>query len=484
MRLRLSAGVRRRVWRLRGQQSQAFNLGVELGLGAVSGGLRVPSAVDGYKTLTERRGDGSMPKCASRLQRAGVRAGLDAVTKWQKAVWKHGKDVEYWQSRVEAALSEGDGLGYAQRRLSAVTQRRDRHRQRGTRRLFRSRKRFEREPSNGAALVFDEHVRVKDGVLVLPGGTRLKLADQGWQPADGWELRGSAQIVDVTPRVTRRTRAQHRKYEARLQLRQPQVLLPLPESREQVDGVDPGAVIPVMVSDGRAFGLPEEAPISAQIKGLKRRRARCTHKSRKWKKLTRRIRVLEARRANRRTDGSRHIAKRVASTEGVRAVASEAKNARQLTRSAKGTKQHPGVNVAQKRGLNRKLSRARFGGIRSDIERACQLRGIRYVPVAAGGSSTTCHRCGSKGTRETQAVFQCSDCGYVGNADYNSANVIGDRGWACLTGTSWRSGRPPSDGRWKGNPANTPQVLPETIPNKPLVDSCQLSTQRYKPHPS
>ncbi len=459
VRLRLSAGTRRRVWRLRSQQNQAFNLGVELGLGAVSGGLRVPSAFDGDKTLTERRGDGSMPNHpVVVLQRPGVRAGLDAVTKWQKAVWKHGKDVEYWQSRVEAALSEGDGLGYAQRRLSAVTQRRDRHRQRGTRRLFRSRKRFEREPSNGAALVFHEHVRVKDGVMVLPGGTRLKLADQGWQPADGWELRGSAQIVDVTPRVTTRTRPKHRKYEARLQLRQPQVLRPLPESREQVVGVDPGAVIPVMVSDGRAFDLPDEETISAQIKGLKRRRARCTYKSRKWNKLTRRIRVLEARRANRRTDASRHIAKQVAATDGIRAVASEAKNARQLTRSAKGTKQHPGVNVAQKRGLNRQLSKARFGGIRTDIERACQLRGVRYVPVAARGSSTTCHRCASKGTRETQAVFQCSGCGYVGNADYNSANVIGDRGWACLNGTSGRSGRPPSDGQLGGKPSQHTSV--------------------------
>ncbi len=306
------------------------------------------------------------------LQRPGVRAGLDAVTKWQKAVWKHGKDVEYWQARAAAAAASGDGDGgYAQRRLAAVTQRRDRHHDQGTHRLFRSRKRFEREPSNGAALVFHEHVRVKDGVMVLPGGTRLKLADQGWRPPDGWELRGAAQIVDVTPRVTRRTRPEHRKYEARLQLRQPQVLRPLPEHRDQVVGVDPGAVIPVMVSDGRAFDLPEEAPISAQIKGLKRRRARCTHKSRQWNKLTRRIRVLETRRANRRTDASRHIAKHVAATDGIRAVASEAKNARQLTRSAKGTKQHPGVNVAQKRGLNRKLSKARFGGIRSDIERAC-----------------------------------------------------------------------------------------------------------------
>ena len=69
--LLLDADTRDKVWVLRGRQRQAYNLGVELGLGSE----RVPSAWSGDKTLTERRRSGDMPTHNQRLQRAGLRRG-------------------------------------------------------------------------------------------------------------------------------------------------------------------------------------------------------------------------------------------------------------------------------------------------------------------------------------------------------------------------------------------------------------------------
>ena len=467
VRLKCSANARRLVWRLRSQQRQAFNLGIEMALAANKSGADVPSAFDAYKILTQKRQDGSMPKRNLRVQRAGLRAGLGAVSKWQEAFQGNESKVGYWEGRVASASDSTyeDALEYSQRKLSVAVQRRDRHAEKGTDRLFRSRKRFEREPSNGAALVFHEGAVVRSGAVVLPGGTVLKIAKKDWKPQDGWEPTGAVQIVDVTPRVTAITRPEHRKYAAHFQLRKDVDLCPLPESADEVLGVDPGVVIPVMVSDGREYHLPDTEELEAEIKELQRARARCTYGSHKYRKLTSRIRALQARKSNLNDNACYHIAKDVATTKKIRAVASEEKNAKQLSSSAKGTAEHPGKRVAQKRGLNRALSKARFGGLRRNIERACAKEGKHYIPVPAAGTSITCHRCGSEGTRETQAVFQCSKDGcYTGNADYNGSNTVGIRAWQ-LIDAARRSGRPSLGGLPGGKPGKRESVT-KTTTNK------------------
>ena len=357
-----------------------------------------------------------------------------------------------------------DALEHSQRKLAAAGQRRRKHLDKGRGRLFRSRKLFEREPSNGAALVFDERALLRSGAVVLPGGASLRLADPGWQPPEGWELTGAVQIVDTTPRVTQATRPEHRKHEAHFQLRREQALAPLPESADGIVGVDAGVAVPVMASDGREFHLPDEDGIAAEVKELQKSRSRCTYGSRMWRRRTRRLRRLEARRANRRTGASRHIAKAIATTDGTTAVGAEAANAKNMISSAKGTAAHPGRNVAQKRGLNRALSRSRYGGIRKDIERACAMHGNHYIPVPYAGTSQICHDCGATGNRETQADFRCHECGWEGNADLNAANTVRNRAWS-QTEVARRLGQSPSDGRPGGKPGQRASAA-KTVPNK------------------
>ena len=83
---RLSPLLLARLWGVRAEQSQAFNLGVELGLAGVEDGGRVPSCFEAFKELTVRRATGAMPsEVPVVLQRGGLGAGFDAVAKWYKA---------------------------------------------------------------------------------------------------------------------------------------------------------------------------------------------------------------------------------------------------------------------------------------------------------------------------------------------------------------------------------------------------------------
>ena len=135
--LLLDAEGRRRVWVLRGRQRQAYNLGVELGLGSE----RVPSAWSGDKTLTERRHSGDMPTHnLLRLQRAGLRRGLAAVDQYRRARFGLEQSVAYWADKATTTDTD-DAVGQrVVRKLSRAEQKLERHVDRGERRLFRRRK--------------------------------------------------------------------------------------------------------------------------------------------------------------------------------------------------------------------------------------------------------------------------------------------------------------------------------------------------------
>ena len=81
----MSDAAKLRVWQLRSEQGQAFNLGVELALASSEKDSKVLSSYDAFKELTVRRRAGVMPTDVTvELQRGGVSAGVDAVTKWQE----------------------------------------------------------------------------------------------------------------------------------------------------------------------------------------------------------------------------------------------------------------------------------------------------------------------------------------------------------------------------------------------------------------
>jgi putative transposase len=131
---------------------------------------------------------------------------------------------------------------------------------------------------------------------------------------------------------------------------------------------------------------------------------------------------LKARDADRRRDWAEKTTTDVARRFDTIRV--EDLNVRAMTRSARGTRECPGTNVAQKRGLNRAISRHGWGLLVARLKHKAVGR-LEFVPAAF--TSQRCSDCGhvAPENRKSQAVFQCVACGAGPcNADVNAARNI------------------------------------------------------------
>ena len=105
-------------------------------------------------------------------------------------------------------------------------------------------------------------------------------------------------------------------------------------------------------------------------------------------------------------------------------IAVEKLNIRNMTRSAAGTVEEPGVNVAQKRGLDREIMTQTWGLIREQLRYKAEWAGREFVEVDPKFTSQLCSRCGLQGKRDGKD-FSCGNCGLKYDADQNAAvNVL------------------------------------------------------------
>jgi predicted RNA-binding Zn-ribbon protein involved in translation (DUF1610 family) len=94
-----------------------------------------------------------------------------------------------------------------------------------------------------------------------------------------------------------------------------------------------------------------------------------------------------------------------------------------MTRSAHGTPAQPGRNVRQKARLNRGILASGWGLL---DRRLMDKAPGRVEKINAMFTSQRCSACGhvAADNRESQALFRCTDCGFVSNADVNAARNI------------------------------------------------------------
>ncbi|MER6829915.1 transposase, partial [Streptosporangium sp. NPDC000563] len=95
-----------------------------------------------------------------------------------------------------------------------------------------------------------------------------------------------------------------------------------------------------------------------------------------------------------------------------------------MVRSARGTIENPGRNVAHKAGLNRSIAGEAWDRTVTLLEYKTRDRGGQVVKVPAPGTSQTCHQCGHRdAANRDKTRFAClnPDCGWVGHADTNAA---------------------------------------------------------------
>ena len=207
---------------------------------------------------------------------------------------------------------------------------------------------------------------------------------------------------------------------------------PLPSQKPPV-AIDRGVALLIADSDGRMVDNPRFAErLQPLIARAQRTVARRKKGSRNQIRARERVAKLQ-RKARRQREHTLHTTSKVyAKNHGTIFV--EALNVKGMTRSAKGTVEEPGVNVAAKAGLNRAILDAGWGRFVEMLRYKAVPEGARVVEVPPAYSSQTCSACGvvDAASRRSQSEFRCTHCGYVDNADVNAAKVLLARGLSVL----------------------------------------------------
>jgi putative transposase len=190
-------------------------------------------------------------------------------------------------------------------------------------------------------------------------------------------------------------------------------------------GLDLGLAATVATSNGELLYCPWLTDGEQQrVRRLERRKARQRKGSNRRQRTKNALARLHARGADRRKDFAEQTSTRLIRQHDV--IAIEDLRVRQMLSSAAGSREQPGVNVAQKRGLNRSISRQAWSLLRRRLQDKAETCDVVVVAVDPRHTSTTCPRCGTidPGSRESQARFHCRHCGHQAHADINAANNI------------------------------------------------------------
>jgi len=194
--------------------------------------------------------------------------------------------------------------------------------------------------------------------------------------------------------------------------------VPAPGNGQAV-GIDRGVVVSAALSTGELLRCPAlTGRERKRLRRLQRRLARAKRGSNRRGRVRHAIARLRARESDRRKDWAEK-----ASTGIVRrfdVIRVEDLQIGNMTRSARGTRGDPGRNVRQKAGLNRGILGSGWGLLVRRLEDKAPGRVEKIHPAL---TSQRCSACGQvdRDSRESQAVFRCTACGFAGNADVNAA---------------------------------------------------------------
>ena len=194
--------------------------------------------------------------------------------------------------------------------------------------------------------------------------------------------------------------------------------VPAPGNGQAV-GIDRGVVVSAALSTGellRCPGLTVRERI--RLRRLQRTLARAKRGSNRRGRVKCAIARVRARETDRRKDWAEKASTGIARRFDLIRV--EDLQIGNMTRSARGTQDNPGRNVRQKAGLNRGILRSGWGLLVRRLEDKAPGRVEKVRPAF---TSQRCSACGQvdRDSRESQAVFRCTACGFAGHADVNAA---------------------------------------------------------------
>ncbi|BEC35623.1 IS element transposase [Escherichia coli] len=190
-------------------------------------------------------------------------------------------------------------------------------------------------------------------------------------------------------------------------------------------GLDAGITKLATLSDGTVF-----EPVNSfkknqdKLARLQRRLARMVKFSANWKKQKAKISRFHSHIANIRRDYLHKTTTTISKNHAM--IVIEDLKVANVSKSAAGTVDQPGRNVAAKSGLNRAILDQGWAEMRRQLEYKQAWRGGDVLAINPAYTSQKCACCGhtSKNNRRTQASFICTACGYTANADVNGARNI------------------------------------------------------------
>ena len=194
-------------------------------------------------------------------------------------------------------------------------------------------------------------------------------------------------------------------------------------------GVDRGVAVFAATTDGELV-----EPVGAYAKSmqrlarLQRQLARKQKGSKNQGKARARVAHMHQQIRRQREDFLHKLSTRWSKSHAL--IALEDLRIGNMTRSAKGTVENPGIHVAQKSGLNRAILDQGWSAFSAMLEYKLAERGGRFVLVPPQHSSQECSCCGhvSPENRPTRDLFRCAACGHTEHADVNAATVVLRRG--------------------------------------------------------
>ena len=187
----------------------------------------------------------------------------------------------------------------------------------------------------------------------------------------------------------------------------------------KVVGIDRGVVVSAALSTGELLHCPAlTGRERIRLRRLQRTLARAKRGSNRRGRVRHAIARLKARETDRRKDWAEKTSTDLARRFDVIRV--EDLKIGNMTRSARGTRDDPGRNVRAKAGLNRGILGSGWGLL---VRRLQDKARGRVEKVKPHYTSQRCSACGQvdRDSRESQAVFRCTACGFAGHADVNAA---------------------------------------------------------------
>ena len=295
--------------------------------------------------------------------------------------------------------------------------------------FFEKRADFPRFKKKGQSASF----RYPQGVKLDQGNSRVFLPKLGWL-----RYRNSRDVLGEVKNVT--VSQSCGKWFVSIQTER-EVDQPLPQG--EAVGIDMGIARFATLSDGSHLDpLNSFKKHQQRLARYQRAMSRKTKFSSNWKKAKAKVQKIHTHIANARKDFLHKASCQISQNHAM--IAIEDLQVRNMSKSAKGNSEQHGKQVKQKSGLNRSILDQGWAEFRRQLEYKADWNGGFVIAVPPQYTSQTCPCCGhvSKDNRQTQAKFECVECGFEENADLVGAINILARGHRVLAcGEPVQSGR-------------------------------------------